>query len=76
MSENSLTLVLPKNSNSEHLTYGKGKKSLLSEEFITQVRLFMHFHLTKSSIALYLRMRQMDKDCKKMVSELIHRHAV
>ena len=52
MSENSLTLVLPKNSNSEHLTYGKGKKSLLSEEFITQARLFMHFRLTKSSTTL------------------------
>ena len=43
---------------------------------IYYARLFMRFHLTKSSIALYLRMRQMDKDCKKMVSELIHRHAV
>ena len=27
-------------------------KSLLSEEFITQARLFMRFHLTKSSTAL------------------------
>ena len=27
-------------------------------------------------LPLYRCMRQMDKDCKKMVSELIHRHAV
>lgn len=28
------------------------RESPLSEEFITQARLFMHFHLTKSSTAL------------------------
>ena len=49
-------LSAAKNSNKEYLTYGKGtynlRKSLLSEEFITQARLFMRFHLTKSSTAL------------------------
>ena len=44
-------LSAAKNSNKEYLTYGKGtynlRKSLLSEEFITQARLFMRFHLTK-----------------------------
>ena len=41
-------LSAAKNSNKEYLTYGKGKhkirKSLLSEEFITQARLSMRFH--------------------------------
>ena len=49
-------LSAAKNSNKEYLTYGKGtynlRKSLLSEEFITQAKLFMRFHLTKSSTAL------------------------
>ena len=49
-------LSAAKNSNKEYLTYGKGtynlRKSLLSEEFITQARLFMRFHLPKSSTAL------------------------
>ena len=43
-------LSAAKNSNKEYLT--NLRKSLLSEEFITQARLFMHFHLTKSSTAL------------------------
>ena len=49
-------LSAAKNSNKEYLTYGKVninlRQSLLSEESITQARLFMRFHLTKSSTAL------------------------
>ena len=57
---------------------------------IYYARLSMRFHLTKSSTALlvfavppttvclplYRRMRQMDKDGKKLVAECVYRHAV
>ena len=67
-------LSAAKNSNKEYLTYGKGtynlRKSLLSEAFNAS-KAFYALSLDKvinACLTLYRRMRQMDKDGKKMVA--------
>ena len=83
MSGNSLTLVLLKTQikNIWHMSKVNIKSQIITSfgGIYYASKAFYALSLDKVinvCLPLYRRMRQMDKDCKKMVAEFVYRHAV